>query len=134
MLWKEEVSFTEKVPFGACVEQEAELQSRQVLSVSARNNRTFQRSLLQGQGAFCYVNEPNSFVLVAVFKCQVVDTSVVLNTSNRGAEHQPRASRVLLQTRGVCLGLHFKQQLLDARNGAEEPQQQERGSLAGQGH
>lgn len=102
-------------------------------SVSARNNRTFQRSLLQGQGAFCYVNEPNSFVLVAVFKCQVVDTSVVLNTSNRGAEHQPRASRVLLQTRRDCLGLHFKQQLLDARNGPRSPSSNRGGPLQDRG-
>lgn len=58
----------------------------------ATNNRTFQRHLLQGQGAFCYVNDPNLFVLVAVFKCQVVDMPVVLNTSNREAEHQPAAS------------------------------------------
>lgn len=100
----------------------------------ARNNRTFQRNLLQGQGAFCYVNDPNLFVFVAVFKWRVGDMSVVLNTSNRAAEHGSAASRAVLETRGVCSGLHFKQQLFDALNGPGSPHQHREVGTAKGGH
>lgn len=53
--------------------------------------------------------------------------SVVLNTSNREAEHQPAAPWAVLETPAVCSGLHFKQQLFDALNASAL------GGAAGQG-
>lgn len=119
------------LPFGVC-EQEAELQTGQILSRQWQKQSYISKEPPARPRSFCYVNDPNLFVVVAVFKCQVVDMSVVLNTSNREAEHQPPASRVLLETRRVCSELHFKQQLFDALNAHElrEVGQQTKG----QGH
>lgn len=81
-----------------CVyEQEVELQTRQIPLPSVTETILhFKGTSLQVQGTFCYVNETNLFVFVDVFKCQLVDMSVVLNTSNEAPEHQSPAFGVLL--------------------------------------
>lgn len=69
------------------MKQEVELQTRQIPLPSVTETIVhFKGTSLQVQGTFCYVNETNLFVFVDVFKCQVVDMSVVLNTSNKEPE------------------------------------------------
>lgn len=74
------------------MKQEVELQTRQIPLPSVTETIVhFKGTSLQVQGTFCYVNETNLFVFVDVFKCQVVDMSVVLNTSNKEPESRSPA-------------------------------------------
>lgn len=82
----------EILPSGVCMKQEVELQTNQIpLPPVTETTAHFKGTSLQVQGTFCYVNETNLFVFVDVFKCQVVDMSVVLNTSNKDPEPQSPA-------------------------------------------
>lgn len=92
LLWKEKISFIEILPFAVCMRQEVRLQTRQILLPSMTETRVhFNGASLQVQGTFCYVNETKCFVFVDVFKCQLVDRSVVLSTSNKDPESQSPA-------------------------------------------
>lgn len=84
--------FIEILPFAVCMRREVELQTRQILLPSVTETRVhFKAASLQVQGTFCYVNETKLFVFVDVFKCQLVDRSVVLSTSNKDPERQSPA-------------------------------------------
>lgn len=93
-------------PFGACAEQGAELQNRQILSrQDQKQSHISKGNLLQGQGAFCYINKPKLFVLVAVFKGRAVSVSACVKHTKRGSRTpETPETPTLLGTRALTQG------------------------------